>query len=117
MTPSSVLLTIASSDESTMAASHARAMSSGVFPIITGQTGSQPKPKADIVPDIRAQGVKNFSHWRPLILSRVMDLGLAGKVVLVTGAGQGLGRAIGLAFAAEHAQDRKSTRLNSSHLV
>jgi len=33
-----------------------------------------------------------------------MDLGLAGKVVLVTGAGQGLGRAIGLAFAAERAQ-------------
>jgi len=32
-----------------------------------------------------------------------MDLGLAGKVVLVTGAGQGLGRALGLAFAAERA--------------
>src|SRR5467141_2789995 len=32
-----------------------------------------------------------------------MDLGLSGTVVLVTGAGQGLGRAIGLAFAAERA--------------
>ena len=41
-----------------------------------------------------------------------MDLQLTGKTVLVTGAGQGLGRAIGLAFAAEAA--RVAFHYNSS---
>jgi hypothetical protein len=42
-----------------------------------------------------------------------MDLKLAGKVVVVTGAGQGLGRALGLAFAGEGAGALLASPLSS----
>src|SRR5207253_4361061 len=84
---------------------------------------SGPAPRGASRNDVRHRG------------SNAMPKSLEGKSIIVTGAGRGIGREIGLLCAAEGAKvvvndpgvaadgsgssasDRKSTRLNSSHVA
>ena len=82
----------------------------------------RPGPIALITLNRKSRGVKKKKKKRPALPAADMDLGLAGRVALVTGASRGIGRASAAALAAEGARvfaiardERRLAELAAAH--